>query len=304
MEGVINVLKPPGMTSFDVVNYLRKILHIKKVGHTGTLDPDAVGVLPICFGRATKAIEYMANDDKEYRAELTLGIETSTEDSSGKIIRKSNIKKTEGEIQEAIMSFLGRYEQVPPMYSAVKINGQKLYELARKGIEVERNKREVFIRSINIINISKDGTRVIFDVECTKGTYIRTLCSDIGKNLGCGGHMSFLIRKRSGKFLLEDSLTLEKIKELVENNRANDCLRSIDIIFSDYAKIKLDSKNLKRFLNGLEVAAPKEELSGDTLNNNIIAVQNIENKIVALAKIKKVEEEIFLKSEKQFVLGG
>lgn len=248
MDGILNVLKPPGMTSFDVVAYLRGVLRIKKIGHTGTLDPGAVGVLPVCIGKATKAIEYLVDKDKVYRAELTLGISTDTQDGFGKILSEIEVKASQGEILSAVKSFVGKYSQVPPMYSAIKINGKKLYELARSGIEVERSPREVEVHFINVYYIK--SSRVIFDVGCSKGTYIRTLCSDIGDKLGCGGHMSFLVRTRAGNFDLDGALTLEDIKKLAGENSLESKLTGIDEVFGGYSKICLNERDTKKFLNG------------------------------------------------------
>ncbi len=244
----MNVLKPPGMTSFDVVAYLRGILKIKKIGHTGTLDPGAAGVLPICIGKATKAIEYLTDKDKVYRAELLLGVSTDTQDSYGKVIREQEVKASHDEIEKVIKSFEGDYSQLPPMYSAIKMNGKKLYELARSGIEVERSPRNVKIYFVNILSIR--GSRVVFDVGCSKGTYIRTLCSDIGDRLGCGGHMAFLVRMRSGSFDIENALTLEQIKEMAREGTLEKMLTGIDVAFQDYDKVCLNEKDKIRFLNG------------------------------------------------------
>ena len=200
MNGIINVNKPIGITSFDVVSKIRRLYQIKKVGHAGTLDPDASGVLPLCIGKATKVIEYLMDKDKAYRVELVLGMATDTQDASGNIILEEPVLASNDEIKAAIKSFLGKQEQIPPMYSAVRINGKRLYELARKGIEVERNPRPVTFYKIDISSIERksDKAVVTFDVECSKGTYIRTLCHDIGELLGCGGLMNALERTRSG----------------------------------------------------------------------------------------------------------
>ncbi|HHV29596.1 tRNA pseudouridine(55) synthase TruB [Acetivibrio mesophilus] len=248
MNGILNVLKPPGMTSFDVVAYLRGILKMKKIGHTGTLDPGAAGVLPICTGKATKAIEYLTDKDKVYRAELLLGVSTDTQDAYGKVINTLEVKASHDEIERAIKSFEGSYSQLPPMYSAIKMNGKKLYELARSGIEVERTPRDVKIHFIDILNIT--GNRIVFDVGCSKGTYIRTLCSDIGDRLGCGGHMAFLVRMKAGSFDLENALTLEEIKEMAREGTFEKMLTGIDVVFKDYDRISLNEKDKNRFLNG------------------------------------------------------
>jgi len=188
VKGVINVLKAPGMTSHDVINFLRKLLRVKKIGHSGTLDPAAAGVLPVFVGKATKAIEFFMDDDKEYVAELRFGVTTDTGDLDGNILELKPVKITEGDLKEALKQFTGNINQVPPMYSAVRHKGKKLYELARQGITVERKARTVKIYSIDLMDFSLESA--IVKVACSKGTYIRTLCEDIGKVLGCGACLS------------------------------------------------------------------------------------------------------------------
>ncbi len=245
LNGILNILKPPGMTSHDVVAQVRKKLKIKKVGHTGTLDPNAAGVLPICVGQATKISKYLLDSDKKYRAELTLGIETDTEDIYGSILRESPIICTEEEIRAAILSFVGTYNQIPPMYSAIKVQGKKLYELARQGIEIERKARTITIYAIDIIEINNN--KILFDVECSKGTYIRTLCKDIGESLGCGGVMSFLIRTRSDDFSLETAITIE---DLLDTENINDILLATDFPLDHMPKIVVKSEYERQVLNG------------------------------------------------------
>jgi tRNA pseudouridine55 synthase len=213
MEGILNILKPSGMTSFDVVAYIRKKTGAK-AGHAGTLDPAAAGVLPVCVGKATRLIEYMSEMRKVYRAEMLLGVETDTQDGTGRVVAEHDVNLSERQIIDAFNGFIGITGQIPPMYSAVKVSGKKLYELARKGITIERKKRKIEVFSINVVDIYRD--RVLFDVECSKGTYIRTLCHDIGKRLGCGAHLKFLLRKRVGPFALNDSITLEELREIKE----------------------------------------------------------------------------------------
>jgi tRNA pseudouridine 55 synthase len=209
-NGIINVLKPPGMTSHDVVSYIRRVYSLKRVGHAGTLDPAAAGVLPVALGQATRMLEYLTDDNKGYRVEMTLGFETDTGDDTGTIIQKCNCALPQPEeIAQMLKSFVGQIEQVPPMYSAIKIDGRKLYELAREGITVERKSRGVHIDSIKLIRIA--AGRVLFDVECSKGTYIRSLCIDIGRKLGCLATMSFLVRTRVGQFDISESRTLEEL---------------------------------------------------------------------------------------------
>lgn len=245
LNGILNILKPPGMTSHDVVSVVRKKLNMKKVGHTGTLDPNAAGVLPICIGQATKISQFLLDGKKKYRAELTLGIETNTEDMDGEVLHQREVTSTPEEIREAIFSFIGEYKQIPPMYSAIKINGKKLYELARQGMEVERAERAVTIYHIEIIEIFKE--KVIFDVLCSKGTYIRTLCKDIGKTLGCGGVMSFLLRTESSDFSLDTAITIEELQAL-EN--VEDILLPMDYPLQHMPKAIVKSSYSKQVLNG------------------------------------------------------
>ena len=209
VNGVINVRKEKGMTSFGVVARLRKIFGIKKIGHTGTLDPDAEGVLPVCLGKATHLVEELSGGTKSYRAVLLLGVETDTQDSSGQVLAQSEALPKEEEARAALLSFVGKQVQVPPMYSALKVNGKKLVDLARKGIEVERKGREVEFFSIEILSL--ELPRIFFEVTCSHGTYIRTLCYDVGRKLGCGGCMESLVRTRVEEFCLKDALTLAEI---------------------------------------------------------------------------------------------
>jgi len=294
MNGILNILKPPGMTSFDVISYLRKVSGIRKIGHAGTLDPGAAGVLPVCMGSATKAIEYMMDKDKVYRAELTLGIETDTQDSSGNILCEKEVKVTKEEVTDCINSFIGETEQVPPMYSAVKIGGQKLYDLARKGVNVERKPRKIKIYSINVVRIS--GDKVLFDVACSKGTYIRTLCADIGQKLGCGGHMSFLVRKRAGIFDIQTALTLEEIEYFAKNNLLESKLVSIDSIFDSYRAVTLDSNELKKLRNGAFVSIGDSNLSrGET-----VRIYDINGSFIAIADVLIRGGQLMLKQKKVF----
>ena len=209
MNGVINIYKPKGMTSHDVVSKIRKISGIKKVGHTGTLDPDAKGVLPICIGKATKLADMLTFSDKRYTALLRLGVVTDTQDLTGNVLFEREVSVTKEEFLNATKKFVGEIEQIPPMYSAVKIGGKKLYELARKGIEVERKPRKITIYGINVLSF--DGKDAKLDISCSKGTYIRTLCHDIGDLLGCGGCMAELVRTQSSIFKAEDAVSLDEL---------------------------------------------------------------------------------------------
>lgn len=217
MDGVINVHKPAGMTSSDVVVWVRKHLKTRKVGHTGTLDPEVNGVLPICVGKATRLAEYLTEQGKAYRAEITFGIVTDTQDAEGEVLRSIKPEITQDNFLKVIPQFIGTIQQIPPMYSAVRYKGKHLYDLARQGIEVERQPRQIRISRLQLLSWQEgEYPKAIFEVDCSKGTYIRTLCYDLGEALGCGAHMSKLVRLRSGPFKLEESWTLEQISEALE----------------------------------------------------------------------------------------
>lgn len=255
-NGVIVVNKEAGFTSHDVVAKLRGILKQKKIGHTGTLDPDATGVLPVCLGHATKLCDMLTDKDKTYKAVMFLGKVTDTQDISGKVLEESDVQnmKNDGklddeEIMSAIESFVGEYNQIPPMYSALKVNGKKLYELAREGIEIERQPRLVYINSIEDIVI--DFPRVTMTVSCSKGTYIRTLCHDIGNKLGCGACMESLKRTRVSSFSLDDSLTLDEISELMlSENKIAEHIISVEDIFADYVAVNTKEEFDRLIYNG------------------------------------------------------
>lgn len=253
-NGVINVYKEAGFTSFDVVAKLRGILKQKKIGHTGTLDPDAEGVLVVCLGNATKLCDILTDKDKSYETTMLLGVTTDTEDSSGKILTEKEVTVTEEEVKETLLSFVGEYDQIPPMYSAIKVNGKKLYELARKGIEIEREPRRVQIHDIQISEIKLPY--VTFRVSCGKGTYIRSLCRDIGEKLGCGAIMDKLLRSsvnasETGKvFTKEDALTLAEIETLVKENKFEDKVLSIDSMFPKLSKYQVTEEGNKKLYNG------------------------------------------------------
>lgn len=212
INGIINVLKPCGMTSHDVISFLRKVLNTKKIGHSGTLDPDAAGVLPVFTGTATRLLEYALEDGKSYRAEITFGIKTDTGDDSGAVVQKSPLPVCTAEEFAAVLNeFTGLQKQLPPMYSALKLNGKPLYKLARQGIEVEREAREIFISRLQLISFTEQ--KAVVDVECSKGTYIRTLLEDICAKIGVCGTMSFLLRTSAGGFKIEDAVTLQEIEK-------------------------------------------------------------------------------------------
>ena len=254
MNGIININKPIGITSHDVVYRLRKILNIKKIGHTGTLDPDASGVLPMCIGRATKTADMLTAQDKQYIAEVTLGSATDTLDSSGMVTETSEVNVSEEDIIHAANEFLGEIEQIPPMYSAIKKDGQRLYELARQGIEVKREPRLVRIDRLEIIDFDLDNNKFVMKVDCSKGTYIRSLCDDLGRRLGCFAHMSALERTRSGRFKIEESYTLEQVEEMLDAGDTG-FLIPIDEVFEEYRKIVVSNRKAVQVCHGLKVRA-------------------------------------------------
>lgn len=248
INGVINIYKERGFTSHDVVAKLRGILKQKKIGHTGTLDPDAEGVLPVCLGKGTRLCDMLTDHSKVYEAVLLLGQSTDTQDVSGNVLQEAPVYVSEEEVREAIMSFVGPYDQIPPMYSALKVNGQKLCDLARAGKEVERKARTVEIYEIQIEEIHLP--RVRMTVSCSKGTYIRTLCHDIGEKLKCHGCMESLLRTRVGQFLLKDSLTLAQVEAYRDENRITEIVMPVDQVFSDCPALKLTKEAAKLGYNG------------------------------------------------------
>ncbi|MBR0366439.1 MAG: tRNA pseudouridine(55) synthase TruB [Clostridia bacterium] len=248
MNGIVVIDKPAGVTSHDVVGMVRKRFATRRVGHTGTLDPLATGVLVMCVGNATKAADMIANADKRYRAGLELGICTDTLDTEGTVTEQRAVNVTEADVRECILSFIGEQDQIPPMYSAIKQNGKKLYELAREGKEIEREKRRINIYSIDIIDISLPY--VTIDVHCSKGTYIRSLCDDIGRRLGCGAVMTALRRTGSAGFTTDDAYTIAELDELSDISSA---LMPTDSLFSGLDEIHLNARQEKSITNGVRM---------------------------------------------------
>ncbi|MFA9466769.1 MAG: tRNA pseudouridine(55) synthase TruB [Velocimicrobium sp.] len=248
MDGIINIYKEKGYTSHDVVAKLRGILKQKKIGHTGTLDPDAEGVLPVCLGKATKLCDLLTEKDKCYEVVLKLGVTTDTQDLTGLVLTTQDVMFQEDLVKEAILSFQGDYEQIPPMYSALKVNGKKLYELAREGIEIERNARLVKIYRIEILGMNASENEVHMRVECSKGTYIRTLCFDIGEKLGCGGTMKTLLRTRVERFLLTESILLSEVEQRVADGTLQTAVMAIEDMFGQYGVFNVKEEK-ERFLN-------------------------------------------------------
>lgn len=247
INGIVNVYKEKGFTSFDVVAKMRGIFQQKKIGHTGTLDPDAEGVLPVCLGRATKVCDLLTDKDKEYEAVLLLGVVTDTQDLSGEVLEERPVTATEDAVRETILSFVGDYMQIPPMYSALKVNGQKLCDLARKGVTVERKARPVTIHEIEILSVNLPEVRM--RVHCSKGTYIRTLCQDIGEKLGCGGCMKSLLRTRVAAFAIEDALKLDELEARLKSGDKS-FIHSVDSVFMQYEKASVLETADKLVRNG------------------------------------------------------
>lgn len=248
ISGVINIYKEEGFTSFDVVAKLRGILKQKKIGHTGTLDPAATGVLPVCLGMGTRLVEHLTDKTKEYVCEMRLGVTTDTEDMTGTVITQREVNCTEAEVRSVCESFVKTYEQVPPMYSAIRQDGKHLYELARAGVEVERKGRSVTILALEILQI--DLPVVTMRIECSKGTYIRSLCRDIGEALGCGASMEHLERSRSGEFTKESALTLEQVEKLVRAGKIAEYVLPIEHFYEDCQALYVLPEEKKRIDNG------------------------------------------------------
>ncbi len=261
INGIIVIAKEPGFTSHDVVAKMRGICGQRKIGHTGTLDPAATGVLPVCLGSATKLCDMLTDKNKEYVAELLLGVETDTQDTSGTVLSEKPVEVTEEEVRQAAMSFVGAYNQIPPMYSALKVNGKKLYELAREGREVERKARPVEILELEILECKLPV--VTMRVACSKGTYIRTLCADIGEKLGCGGTMQKLQRIKVGAYTLKDAVTLGELQELKDDGRLSEAVIPVDSAFSDCPMLHVRSDFYKLVDNGNAVF-PNQTLEKQT----------------------------------------
>ena len=259
-SGVVILNKPDGFTSHDAVNKLRRIFNTKKVGHTGTLDPMATGVLPILVGNAVKASSFLVTDSKCYRTKMVLGIETDTEDTSGKTIVTQEIGASDSEVIDAINSFLGESEQIPPMYSALKVGGKKLCDLARAGMEIEREARKIYIDRIWDIE-KKSDCEWEFSVSVSKGTYIRTLVADIGKKLGCGAAMGALCRISSGSFVLENSHTLEELQALAEINALDTVLIPTETLFESLEEVRLTAFYSKLARNGQPIYSSRARLT-------------------------------------------
>ena len=248
MNGILLVDKPTGWTSSDVVAKLRGLLHERRIGHSGTLDPMATGLLVVFVGRATRAVEFAESQEKRYLASLRLGLATDTQDITGNRISGEPREISEAELERTLALFRGDIHQIPPMYSAIKVGGKKLYEIARRGGEVERKPRPVHIRELRLLG--REGEDWLLDVTCSKGTYIRTLCRDIGQSLGCGGCMSALRRVRAGEFSIENACTLDQVREAADRGEAEKLLLPVDSLFRQDPALSLNARDEKRIRSG------------------------------------------------------
>lgn len=300
INGIINIYKIKGFTSHDVVAKLRGIVKQKKIGHTGTLDPDATGVLPVCLGSATKLCDMLTDKEKEYIAKVQLGVTTDTQDMTGTVLSEKEVNVTESLVREMIQSFVGLYEQIPPMYSALKVNGKKLYELARQGKEVERKARPVTIHYIEILDMALP--QITIKVGCSKGTYIRTLCHDLGEKLGCGAAMASLERTKSGQFSLDTAITLEELEEKLKNSGEDrekvlqTLVIPVDKMFSEYQELRLLPQWEKLIQNGNsfeEKNLKKEFLENDRVDKSQYRVYMNENTFMGVYEYRKKEKKFY-----------
>lgn len=253
MNGILCVNKPEGWTSFDVVAKVRGIAHTRKVGHAGTLDPMATGVLPLFLGIATKACDVMPGEDKAYRATFRLGMTTTTQDRTGEVLTQTPSAVTEEQLRAALLSFCGEIEQIPPMYSAVQVNGRRLYDLARAGREVERKPRKVTIYALSLLSFDEEHQTGVLDVRCSKGTYIRTLCHDLGATLGVGATLTALERYEAGNFSLSDCYTIEELQQFEEQGVLEEKVLPVEQVFLQLPKIRLNAVQSVKFQNGVKL---------------------------------------------------
>ena len=296
MDGIINVYKEKGYTSHDVVAILRGILKTRKIGHTGTLAPDAEGVLPICVGKATKVADAIMGSEKVYEAALRFGCETDTQDASGEVTQTYQYEFCQGDAMGAISSFIGEYEQIPPMYSAVKVGGIKLYELARQGVEVDRKPRRVAIHDIQVLSLHESGA--VIRVRCSKGTYIRTLCEDIGRRLGYGAHMERLVRLQSGRFAREDSCTLDQIERHMREGHPEAFLQPLDRFFDELRSVTVGPEQDGMLRNGNPLRLPRQ---GGENPEELLRMYTSERQFIGLYRIADVcAREIRVKPYRMF----
>ncbi len=298
-DGILNVYKEKGYTSHDVVAKMRGILKMKKIGHTGTLDPDAEGVLPVCIGKATKLVDLITDKDKTYKAVCKLGITTDTQDMTGKVLKTADVNIDSTQLEKAINSYIGEYLQLPPMFSAIKVDGKKLYELARLGKEVDRERRRVIIKNIHLMDYDVKEQEFTVIVECGKGTYIRTLLHDIGETLGCGAAMKSLIRTEVGSFAVEEALKLSEIEALVREDKLSPHIVTIDEVFSHYPKVYVTSDYNKLIYNGNMFTSEHTQKPLQEIEADIVRVYDSEEHFIGLYAY--LSEERLYKPVKMFL---
>ncbi len=307
-HGIVNLLKPPGPTSHDVVAWMRRLTGIRRVGHAGTLDPGAAGVLPLCLGEATKVVPFLQDADKAYRAEMTLGIVTDTQDALGRVVEERPVRVERERLEATFARFVGEVEQVPPMASAVRVQGRRLYELARAGLEVARPTRRVQIYALKLVAVWPDepvlgpGARVLFDVHCSKGTYIRTLCADVGEALGCGAHLSFLVRMATGPFRLPDAVTAEEFQAAWRSGQAGHWVWPIEAALPDLPALTLTPQGAQRLRTG-------QAIGSDSLHPGAAAAARLawlrspEGDVLALAAAVESPRGLRWQPRRLFLLG-
>lgn len=296
MIGILNVYKPKGITSHDVVSFVRRKLKMKRIGHTGTLDPLATGVLPVLVGNATKLSDIIMADEKKYIARVILGVTTDTDDTTGEVIEKKDVSVTEEQLNDAVKDFIGEIEQIPPMYSAIKVDGKKLYQLARKGVEIERKPRKITIYSIEIKNF--DGTSFDMYVHCGKGTYIRALCRDVGEALGTGACMDALERTMSGVFTKENSYTFEEIEQAADSGRIEELLLAPDSVLDEFAAVSVTEENVIKIKNGIRLRP--QQLGIEKYRENDMFRIYANDEFLCLLKVKDCDGQLLLAMEKSF----
>lgn len=295
MNGILIIDKPEGFTSFDVIAIVRGCMRERKTGHTGTLDPMATGVLPILLGSATRAQDLLPDTDKEYEAEFRLGLTTDTLDITGKVLSESEAAVSREELEAVLPQFRGSIMQKPPMYSAVFKNGVRLYELARKGIEVEREERPAEIGLLELTDFDENTRCGKLKISCSKGTYIRVICDDIGKKLGCGCVMTKLRRTRACGYTLEDSITLAKLRELAPLGKAEALVRPVDSIFTDFKSIKISEKQTVRFKNGGALMLSRLKSPDSVSDGELFRVYGYDGEFIAIGIIDMKNSQLAVK---------
>jgi tRNA pseudouridine55 synthase len=303
MNGIMNVLKPPGMTSHDIIYFIRKRLKMKKVGHTGTLDPEAAGVLPVCVGKATKAVQFITDKRKKYRTTIKFGIQTETYDKYGAVFESVEVNSIDMEkLESALQDFRGTIRQIPPIYSAIKMAGKKLYQYALEGEEVEIQSREVEIYSIEIVDYNNKD-EVVLDIECSKGTYIRSICFDLGKKMGCGAAMWQLVRLESTPFVIENSYTLEEIDQAAAEGTIDKMLISADIIFKELSTIEIKTTARSAAINGSPIYGKGILQDIESFDADIETRIYCDGEFLGIGTIKYSSEENrkYIKIDKMFV---